>query len=78
MVDIDSDEHAHHGRRIEQQTGGYRIVPTVEVGERLLVNPTVAEVTDALADSARHSRPNQPTRPLRSFEPQEGRNPHLL
>lgn len=49
MVDIDSDEHAHHGRRIEQQTGGYRIVPTVEVGERLLVNPTVAEVTEALA-----------------------------
>ena len=52
MVDIDRDEHAHHGRRIEQQTGGYRIVPTVEVGERLLVNPTVAEVTDALDESA--------------------------
>jgi mycoredoxin len=52
LVDIDRDEHAHHGRRIEQQTGGYRIVPTVEVGERLLVNPTVAEVTDALDESA--------------------------
>lgn len=52
MVDIDSDEHAHHGRRIEQLTGGYRMVPTVEVGTRLLVNPSVAEVTEALTESA--------------------------
>ena len=52
MVDIDREEHAHHGRRIELQTGGYRVVPTVEVGERLLVNPTFAEVTEAQAESA--------------------------
>ncbi|MDQ3217251.1 MAG: glutaredoxin family protein [Actinomycetota bacterium] len=52
MIDIDRDEHAHHGRRIEQQTGGYRTVPAVEIGDRLLVNPTVAEVTEALAESA--------------------------
>ncbi len=52
LVDIDRTEHAHHGRRIEQQTGGYRVVPTVEVGERLLVNPTAAEVTEAVAKSA--------------------------
>ncbi|MDQ3661252.1 MAG: NrdH-redoxin [Actinomycetota bacterium] len=50
MIDIDRDEHVHHGRRIEHQTGGYRIVPTVEVGERLLVNPTVAQITEALAE----------------------------
>ena len=52
MVDIDRTEHAHHARRIEQQTGGYRVVPTVEVGGRLLVNPTAAEVTEAVAESA--------------------------
>ena len=50
MVDIDRIEHAHHGRRIEQQTGGYRVVPTVEVGQRLLVNPTAVEVTEAVAE----------------------------
>ena len=35
--------------RIEQATGGYRIVPSVVVGERLLVNPRVEEVLDLVA-----------------------------
>ena len=36
-------------RRIEQATGGFRIVPTVVVGEHLLVNPQVEEVLDLVA-----------------------------
>ena len=45
-VDIHTDPAL--GARIEQITGGYRIVPTVDVGGRLLVNPLVKEVVEAL------------------------------
>jgi mycoredoxin len=48
-IDIDSREHAHLGDRIVEQTGGYRTVPTLEVRDRLLVNPTLGEVEEALA-----------------------------
>ncbi len=46
-IDIDMNE--RYGDRIARVTGGPRIVPTVEVAERLLVNPTLGEVLDALA-----------------------------
>ena len=45
-VDVNSDPTL--GARIEAATGGYRIVPTVTVGERLLVNPPVVEVLKAV------------------------------
>jgi mycoredoxin len=48
-VDIDAAEHAHLGKRIEQRTGGYRIVPTVVVADELLVNPTLQDIRSALA-----------------------------
>lgn len=46
--EVDVDEHPHHGKKIVRATGGYRTVPTVEVGGELLVNPTLEEVKQAL------------------------------
>jgi glutaredoxin len=48
-VDIEVDEHEHFAERIERKTGGFRTVPTLEVRDRLLVNPTIREVEAALA-----------------------------
>lgn len=48
-VDIDESRHRHLADRIEEKTGGYRTVPTIEVGDRLLVNPSIKEVEEALA-----------------------------
>ncbi len=47
-IDVDADEHRHYGELIMTVTGGYRTVPTVEVGGKLLVNPSVDEVRAAL------------------------------
>ncbi|HYN37392.1 MAG TPA: glutaredoxin family protein [Actinomycetota bacterium] len=44
-VDINSD--ARSGAKIEALTGGFKIVPAVEVGELLLINPPVGEVVRA-------------------------------
>lgn len=41
-VDVDRD-HSHDDEIIEA-SGGYRTVPTVVVGDRLLVNPSLAEI----------------------------------
>lgn len=46
---VDLDEHPQHGDRIEAKTGGYRTVPTLDIGGDLLVNPTIIEVKEALA-----------------------------
>lgn len=46
---VDVDEQPELGERIVAETGGYRIVPTLEIGGRLLVNPSVAQVEVALA-----------------------------
>ncbi len=46
--EIDVDVHEQYAERIVAATGGYRTVPTLQVGERLLVNPTVPEVWAAL------------------------------
>jgi mycoredoxin len=47
--EVDVDLERRYGDRIVEATGGYRVVPTVEVGEELLVNPTIDEVQAALA-----------------------------
>lgn len=49
--EIDVDEQAGFDERIVEATGGYRTVPTLEVGPRMLVNPTLGEVRAALAAS---------------------------
>lgn len=48
-IDVDAPEHRHLGDRIMAASGGNRTVPTVAVGDRLLVNPTLKEVESALA-----------------------------
>ncbi|MGH2819859.1 MAG: glutaredoxin family protein, partial [Actinomycetota bacterium] len=50
--EIDVDEVTHHGERIVAHTGGARTVPTVEVGGRMLVNPSLPEVLAAVDSSA--------------------------
>ena len=50
--EIDVDATPGYDERIIAASGGYRTVPTVEVGERLLVNPTVKEVEEALAGAS--------------------------
>ena len=47
--EVDINHEPAVATRIEQATGGYRIVPTVEVGHRLLVNPPLDEVLDLVA-----------------------------
>jgi mycoredoxin len=46
--EVDIDLERRYGDRIVQATGGYRVVPTVEVGGRLLVNPTLDDIQAAL------------------------------
>jgi mycoredoxin len=46
--EVDIDVETHHGTRITAVTGGYRTVPTVEIGGRLLVNPSLDEVVAAV------------------------------
>lgn len=46
---IDLDQQPQHGERIEAKTGGFRTVPTLEVGEELLVNPSIVQIQQALA-----------------------------
>jgi mycoredoxin len=49
VTKVDVDAHPEHGRRIVAATGGYRTVPTVEVGGELLVNPSVEEIARRIA-----------------------------
>ncbi|MDQ3954438.1 MAG: NrdH-redoxin [Actinomycetota bacterium] len=46
--EIDVDEHPEFNARIKAASGGYRTVPTVEAAGRLLVNPSIREVVEAL------------------------------
>ena len=46
-VDVDEDPAA--GDRVAAWTGGYRTVPTAELGSQMLVDPTVDELKAALA-----------------------------
>jgi mycoredoxin len=47
--EVDLDEDPRDADRIVRATGGFRTVPTLDVGGRLLVNPTLPEVREALA-----------------------------
>lgn len=46
---VDADADPAISDRIIAQTGGYRIVPTLEIGGELLVNPSLSQVQAALA-----------------------------
>jgi mycoredoxin len=48
VVEVDVDVNREHDARIREASGGYRTVPTVEIGADLLVNPTILEVRAAL------------------------------
>lgn len=45
---VDVDDNPQFGDRIVAATGGYRTVPSIEVGGALLVNPSLAQVQTAL------------------------------
>jgi mycoredoxin len=47
--EIDIEEHPEYGDLIEKETGGYRIVPTLDIGGKLLVNPSRSEIDAAVA-----------------------------
>ena len=47
--EVDINDAPAAARRIEEVTGGFRIVPTVEIGGSLLVNPDVGEVVSRAA-----------------------------
>ena len=47
-VDIDEPQHRHVGDRIIAKTGGYRVVPTLEIDGELYVNPLLSEVLQAV------------------------------
>ena len=47
--EVDLDDDPSFDDRIIAATGGYRTVPTLEVGGRLLVNPSLREVEAALS-----------------------------
>jgi len=49
FVEVDIEEQEHFGDQIAAKTGGFRTVPTVRIGERLLVNPSITQVKAALA-----------------------------
>jgi mycoredoxin len=51
-VEIDVDEHVEFGAPIVKATGGARTVPSVDVGGRLLVNPSIGEVEEAVDEAA--------------------------
>ena len=53
-VNVDRDDAA--AEQLERWTGGYRTVPTVRIGERVLVNPKGPEVEAALADATSPSQ----------------------
>lgn len=47
--EVDLDDDPSHDDRIIAKTGGFRTVPTLEIGEELLVNPSLREVEEALS-----------------------------
>jgi mycoredoxin len=47
--EIDIEEHPEYGERIEQASGGFKTVPTLEIDGRILVNPSRREMDEALS-----------------------------
>ena len=56
--EIDIEQHPEYGEKIEQETGGFRTVPTLEIGGKLYVNPSRRSWTACSA--ARRLRAIQP------------------
>ena len=50
--EVDVDDDGSHDDRIIAAAGGFRTVPTLEIGGRLLVNPTIQEVREAVRGAA--------------------------
>jgi mycoredoxin len=46
--EIDIEQHPEYGEKIEQETGGFRTVPTLEIGGKLYVNPSRSELDGLL------------------------------
>lgn len=49
--EIDIEEYPDFGPRIEELTGGYRVVPTFEIDGRWMVNPDRRELEAALVEA---------------------------
>jgi hypothetical protein len=49
--EIDIEEYPEFGPKIEELTGGYRVVPTIDVGGRWMVNPDRRELQAALEEA---------------------------
>ncbi len=51
-IDIEAEERHGAGAsdRIEAKTGGYRTVPTLEIEGELYVNPSIAQIKQAVAE----------------------------
>ena len=47
--EINIEQHPEFAERIEQATGGYRTVPTLEIDGRLMVNPSPRELDEVLS-----------------------------
>ena len=45
---VDVDANPEFDERIMAATGGYRTVPTIEIGDELLVNPSLLQVRAAI------------------------------
>ena len=52
VEEIDIEEHPEHGEMIEKLTGGYQIVPTLDIAGKIMVNPSRREIDEALASVA--------------------------
>lgn len=48
FTEIDIENEPGAGATLEELTGGYRTVPTLDVCGKYLVNPNISEVVDAL------------------------------
>lgn len=47
--EVDIEERPEFAIRIEEATGGFRTVPTIDVAGQLLVNPSVDDVLAAIS-----------------------------
>ncbi len=50
--EVNVEDKPEEQRRLEEWTGGYQTVPTVQIGERILINPRGWDVEAALAEIA--------------------------
>ena len=46
--EIDIEQHPEYGEQIEKETGGFRTVPTLEIGGKLYVNPSRKQLDELL------------------------------